>query len=232
MKLHDKLEDTLGGQWAGLYGEVVTEDCYHLQRLRFVPGVIFDIGANVGTFTRYAHELFPSAYIIAVEPDPENAAHFRKFTPPDAKIELYEIALGNGGPLFHGLTARNGSGETYLSAGLGYPLKKMQKDKSVVASSVKTLTLGEIIGFHWLEDQKTLIKIDCEGAENSIWEDSDSMNWLRRIDFIALEVHFYAQTHKEQVKVNKATLKALESLRATHDCDLEGVHFWATRKGL
>jgi hypothetical protein len=109
MKLATRLEDTLGGGWPGLYGEVVTEDCYRLRQLDFVPDIVFDIGANVGTFTRHARSLWPRAVIVAVEPDKANCAHFRKFTPMH-NIFLLEAAIGVC-DIWRCTTAANGAGE-------------------------------------------------------------------------------------------------------------------------
>lgn len=228
------LECSLNGGYKGLYGEVVTEDCYRLKQLSFVPDYIFDIGANVGIFTRYAKGLFPNARIVAVEPHAENCAVFRQHTPEQDAL-LMEYALGYG-PIFHGTTACNGSGETYLSAGLGYPEGKMVKalleGRGLEASDVPALTLYEIVSSRTVLDKKIVIKIDCEGAENTIWNDSDSMKILHRADYIAMELHNYALDGQESPKVIAATKRALRSLERTHICnyELNGVHFWATRK--
>jgi len=229
----DKLEDTLGGEYSGLYGEVVTEDTYRLRQLKFQPDLIFDIGANVGIFTRYARELFPKAKIVAVEPNPENCIHFRKFTQL-SNIFLMEYALGSGGIVYHGTTARNGSGETYLSAGLGYPADSMEvaveTQQGLEHARVPALTLAEIVEPHWARASRRLLKIDCEGAENTIWGDGASMDILRAADYVTMEVHDYALTGAEHPKVVAATLKALGSLEKTHNCQRDGVHFWATKK--
>ena len=59
------------------------------------PGVIYDIGANVGTWTCLAKSLFPSARVEAFEPLTQHAAAFRQWTaawPND--IRLHNCALG------------------------------------------------------------------------------------------------------------------------------------------
>lgn len=229
-----KLEDTLKGGFGGLYGEVVTHDCYRLRSLKFVPDVIFDIGANIGVFTRFARTLFPQALIVAVEPDPENASTFRTFTPFDPNLVLEQKALG-AGQIYHGTTHRNGSGATYLSAGLGYPKEQMDlavtMKNGLELSSVESMTLGDIVWKYWrIRPAKYLMKIDCEGAENTIWEDDSSMAALRAMDYIAMEVHWYALHGAVVEEVNKATSKALHGLGRTHNCHLDGVHFWATKR--
>ena len=75
-----ELENTLNGGYNGLYGEVVTEDCYRLKTLGFVPDVIFDLGANIGVFTRYARDMFNNAKIISVEPNLDNFENLKTFS--------------------------------------------------------------------------------------------------------------------------------------------------------
>lgn len=230
--IQSKLENTLNGGYAGLYGEVVTEDTYRLRSVQFTPELVVDIGANVGVFSRYARTLFPAAKIIAVEPDPLNAIHFRKFT-QDPGITLMEYALGSG-QIFHGTTAANGAHETYLSAGLGYPEEMMSKlasaHRGLVPSNVPSLRLTEILNRCWKPGMKTVLKIDCEGAENCIWEHQPSVALLREMDYLAIEVHTYALTGVERPEVLKATKAALDSLKPSHHCEKDGVYFWATKK--
>jgi len=229
MKLEDRIEDTLGGLWAGLQGEVVAEDCYGLRSLRFVPDVVFDVGANVGTFTRFARSLWPETKIIAVEPDPLNCAHFNKFS-LDPKTKLIPAAIGLGF-VFHATTAANGSGEVYMSPGLGYPTEKLIKDPNFEGSSVPAITLEEVILPNWKPGQKAVLKIDCEGAENSIWTHLGSMKALQSMDYVAIELHRYAADGAEQASVDEATFKALSKIRATHAwVSLEGVHFHARKE--
>jgi FkbM family methyltransferase len=220
------LEETLGGGWKGLHHEVVVEDCYRLRTLDFVPDVVFDIGANVGTFTRHARSLFPNAYIVAVEPDPENAVHWRKFTPDDVRVVLWQEAIGEG-QIYRGVTARNGSGETYLSAGLGYPAELIEKQMDLTPVPVPSARLSS---FAFYAKGQTLMKIDCEGAENFIFDHEPSRAFLHTIDYIAMEIHFYAINGSEYSKMQETILSGLCDLANTHDCHFEGVHFWARKR--
>lgn len=228
MKLEDKLENTLGGNWAGLHGEVVTFDCYGFKTLDFVPEVIFDVGANVGTFTRHARSLFPDAQIVAVEPDESNCAHFMKFTDMRG-VRLVQAALGKG-EVFRATTAANGAGEVYMSAGLGYPKGKLASDPCMRPVAVATVTLDDVVCANWKPSLRAAIKIDCEGAENHIWNHPASMRVLRAMDYIAMEIHKYAADGAEQNEVNRVTDAALASFSKTHDCWREGVHFHARLK--
>lgn len=220
-------DELLSNEYKALYGEVVTEDIYRLKRLNFVPDLVFDIGANIGIFTRYARSLWPDVRIVAVEPHPENIFEFRRLNrATDSSTVLIPQPLGTG-PIYHGTGARNGSGETYLSECLGYRNGSLKLCRT---TGMMGLSLSDIVLPHWCHEMKTVLKIDCEGAENCIWEDEASMRWLRRASYVCMEVHFYAADAEQHPVVREATLKALKSLEATHDCELDNVNFWALKR--
>ena len=59
------------------------------------PAVIYDIGANVGTWTCLAKSLFPAARIEAFEPLPQHFPKFKEWTAPwPADVRLHACALG------------------------------------------------------------------------------------------------------------------------------------------
>lgn len=230
--ISEKIEDTLNGGYAGLYGEIVTEDIYRLRQLNFIPDVIFDLGCNIGIFTRYARSLFPDSWIIAVEPNEENCEVFLKFT-HDRKNRtvLINKAIGNG-DLWHSLGARNGTGEVYLSESLGYPKDELSKvNLSIVKSDIPTIMLDELIKTTAVkENEKFIIKCDIEGNEIAIFEHEPSMDALKKADFIAIEIHDYALNGSTWQQSKDHTDKALKELEVTHDCIRDGVNFWATKK--
>lgn len=221
----DKLEDTLNGGYGGLYGEVVTEDIYGLRKLDFIPDVIYDIGANVGVFSRFARSLFPEALIIAVEPDPENVVHFRKFTNNDRTL-LLEMALGQG-QVYHATTAKNGAHEVYHTIGLGY--QELMKQDDIKKVSIPSIMLDELC-ILLDPNVKMLMKIDCEGAENFIWQHEPSMRVLRRADYIAMELHFYGMIGREIPNVIEVTEAALASFWSTHYCCRKSKVYFQARK--
>lgn len=221
------IEETLRGGYLGLYGEVVQEDIYKLKEINFIPSTIIDIGANIGVFSRYARSLFPAAKIIAIEPNKENCDLFKYFT-KDKSIILIEKAIGNG-KVWHGLTAANGSGETYLSAGIGFKETNMNLDSSMEKSDIQTITLTEIVNTYIKEDELFILKIDCEGNEHTILFDETEIQTLRKATYICAEIHFYAHTGAEWQEVQDRTHEALKSLESTHKCELDNVNFWATK---
>jgi FkbM family methyltransferase len=228
MKEVNILEETLNGGYHGLYGEVVTCDTYRLKQLQFVPDIIFDVGANVGIFSRYARTLFPKALIVALEPHPENLLYFCKFT-KDSNLILIPKALGRG-VIFRCTGAANGAGESYLSAGLGFTAQEIVNAPNVRSTTVGPITLSTFILPYLKPGMKSLLKVDCEGGENSIWGDSKSMQVLWRMDYICMELHDYSLSGAGRIKVQSATAAGLSCLESTHTCERDGVYFWAAKK--
>jgi FkbM family methyltransferase len=224
------IEETLRGGYNGLFGEVCIEDCYRLKQLKFVPDLIVDAGCNIGIFSRYARELFPNAIIVGIEAHKENYDLAKYFT-KDKSIIFINKAIGQGN-VWHGTTAANGSGETYLSEGLGYPQKSMieQDGKSIERATVETVMLDEIINTYYKDGMKAILKLDIEGAENCLWSHKPSMDAIKKIDYIAAEIHWYGIDGIEYKKVQIATRKALKELEETHITELDNVHFFAHKR--
>lgn len=240
------LEQTLNGGYAGLYGEVVTSDMYHMKDVAdivsindptyvhvkghprgfdFIPNVIFDLGANIGIFSRYARELFPEALIVAVEPDPANCAIFKQFT-SDPKIILIEKAIGKGKMVRAGQAA-NGAMEVYLSLGLGYSAADLKKYESTAIESIMLPDLKQYVK----EGDKVLCKLDIEGNETVIFNNKASMDFLKTFDYIAIELHYYASDNKKRSKVRSLTKQVLKELGKTHKTSTDhNVYFYATKK--
>jgi len=217
----------------GIYGEVVTDDCYKLRELKFTPDIVFDIGANIGTFTRFAKELWPDSLIVAVEPHEENIKDFYRLTLNSKGVFLLRSALGEGN-IWHGLGTLNGSGEMYISSGIGYYNKEMSESPNrVERADVSCIMIDKLIDDHLINGAKSIIKIDCEGSENVIWLHKPSMDALKKIDYICIELHYYALIggimYDEMVSTTNAALKEFEE---THDCRLVDNYFFALKKGI
>jgi FkbM family methyltransferase len=214
--------------YSGLHGEVVTEDIYHLRDLPFVPDLIFDIGANVGVFTRYAASLFPDAKIISVEPHPPNFESLQWDQPANAV--LLNVALGRG-KIWRPLTAANGSGECYLGEYLGFPEGAHDDRGSEAVEGIDTVTVQDLFDTYRRQGMKTVVKIDCEGAEQSIFDHEPSMEALRRAEYVAMEVHNYSSYASDNHEVRMAVQHQLDSFQPTHECSQEHVMFYALMRG-
>jgi FkbM family methyltransferase len=228
MNIVEHPSQTLNGGYGGLFGEVVTEDCYGLKKLDFVPDVIFDIGANVGIFTRYAKSLFPKAFIVAVEPDPENLIHLKKFTQLDNMVVI-SAALGTG-QIYHATGAANGAHEVYISKSLGYSTKELEGNACMKPSEVFSVSLADVFHPHVQRGDKILMKIDCEGGENCLWEDPESMALLSLVDYIAMELHYHGAHGGETERVREVTDNAINSLVETHYIERDHIYVKATKR--
>jgi FkbM family methyltransferase len=219
------IQELWNGDYKGLYGEVVTGDIYKIRQLKFTPDVIFDLGANVGTFSVFARELFPDAIIIAVEPNEQNIKYFNEYNDPvKNNINLLECAIGKG-QVYRDTKAINGSHEVYVSDFLGY--EKANEAEDLKENEVKTIMLSDICH---LSDKKYMIKIDIEGAETALFMDEPSLRIIKNADYVAIELHYFALTHEKVLEVKKVTDYFMEAMKETHDTVYEHPIFYATKR--
>lgn len=65
-----------------------------LAREEGAPDVIYDVGANVGTWARLAHSQFPHAQLHAFEPLGKHLQQLRQFAAETDKLHIHDVALG------------------------------------------------------------------------------------------------------------------------------------------
>lgn len=135
-----------------------------------VPNVIIDAGANVGMATVYFHSAFPSAKIIAIEPEArnfqilqKNAAHLEGVTTCFQALWPVKDIIRLGDP---------DQGEW------GYAV-------SEVGEHVETITPQELL--HMAGGHIDIFKIDIEGAERELF--SGNTDWLDHVGVIVIELH-------------------------------------------
>jgi FkbM family methyltransferase len=75
-------------------GHIDSLELLELLRLH-PPTVIYDVGANVGTWTLLAKALYPQAQVHAFEPLPAHTGKFRLATQTVRGVHLHEIGLGS-----------------------------------------------------------------------------------------------------------------------------------------
>ncbi len=216
---------------ASLTVEIVKRDVYKLRSImpQLHPDVVFDIGANIGVFTHYAHERFPDATIVAVEPHPENFAILKRFAPEG--VFAHNLAIGHGAitryPDVQDQPGGITGGESYISDGFGYEVPDLE-GHAVESTSISSAMLSHIRKFH-AYGQRYMVKIDCEGAENIIFAHPPSVEVLRKADFVAMELHPYWATGT--ARTDKAIAhEAAMIFSGTHRWDSEPPYFYAWRK--
>ena len=219
-----------------LYGEIITNDSYklkHLKEFGFTPDVIFDLGANIGVFTRYAIDIYPNAKIISVEPHLENFSNLTHFTKSD-NVVFINRAIGMG--IIYKLelpNLHNGTHESYVNLDVNQEKVKINateywQDCEGEKFSIKCIMPDELINKYLKNGQKSYLKLDIEGNENIIWTHKESMEVLNKIDFIAMELHFLARNWTEKDIEN--TNKMMEYFSETHDCEFIAPMFYAKKR--
>lgn len=131
------------------------------------PGVVLDLGGNIGMFAHWAHRRWPSARITSFEPDPDNLRVFRAGLDETLPIELVEAA------------AMTETGHAVLSAGTG-------AGRSVAFRSDPAPGSMPAIDIFTRLSDADLVKMDIEGGEWPILADprlSDLANVTWVIEF-------------------------------------------------
>src|SRR5271165_1212341 len=134
-------------------------------------GVLLDLGANIGMTSLWLAKNYSFTEVIAVEPDPNNAALVRQ------NLELNGIA----GQI---LEAAIGPKETMTRFEFSEisNLGKLSENGSLVP----TIGVGEIARRFGVT-RFGLIKIDIEGGEQELFD--GPIEWLARTDAIIIEFH-------------------------------------------
>jgi FkbM family methyltransferase len=134
-------------------------------------GVLLDLGANIGMTSVWLTKKFAFTQVIAVEPDPGNAALLRQ------NLDLNKI---NGQVLEAAIGPQDGI------ARFNYSNISNQGQLSENGSPVPMLSVDTIIKkFEVIKFG--LVKIDIEGGEQALFEGPTA--WLGRTDAIVIEFH-------------------------------------------
>jgi FkbM family methyltransferase len=145
-----------------------------------VPGVIFDIGANIGIAAIYFAKLFPDSRIYSFEPVPGNFDILKKNTAPYPNISAYRMALGKKDSrmkMSGSDSAVNLGGYSFHRLGVNEEVK-VEVDVRSPSSIMKELKVGKI----------DLIKVDTEGSEYDILTAIDP-EILSSVKWITGELH-------------------------------------------
>jgi FkbM family methyltransferase len=131
--------------------------------------LILDLGANVGFASLYFRRSWPSATVVAVEPDAGNVEMVRKNAP---NAEVIHAAIASK-PCKIKIANANAEAWAYRT--------EEAKDGDIDA-----VTIGGILD-NKPDHQPFICKIDIEGAEKELF--SQNVGWIRRFPIIAIELH-------------------------------------------
>ena len=155
--------------------DVFTEKEYDIN-LTEEPKTIIDCGANIGLATAFFKNKYPKATVIAVEPELSNfeilVKNTENFTDvhclnygvwnKSAILDVQDVGLGNWG---------------YITNEVSVETEK----------TIKALSITEIIRKYKL-DSIDILKIDVEGSEREIFQDSTE-EWLPKVKVLIIELH-------------------------------------------
>jgi FkbM family methyltransferase len=140
------------------------------------PKTIVDAGANIGTASSYFAQRYPDANIYALEPDPTN----------------YEMLCMNVAhlprvmPIRAALWSRQGKVRLVTDGRHQSEIEVSEPQMDDDRGQVECLSILDLCEERQLASID-LLKIDVEGAEKQIMEDSAS--WIERVAVIAIELH-------------------------------------------
>jgi FkbM family methyltransferase len=157
-----------------MINEIVVEDTYGLKNIDNLKiETIIDIGANLGVFSKFARQRFPKARIIALEAVSDTFLSLKENLKND-NIEIYNMALGDGSPLFLN-QCKDHSGANQLN-------------KTNIGEPIQSFKLWEI--FEKLNiNNSYMIKMDIEGSEMFLYEDKKSHKILNKSEYFTMEYH-------------------------------------------
>lgn len=140
------------------------------------PGLIIDCGANAGYASVSLLERYPNAEVIAVEPDPGNAAIARQNLAPYAdRATLVEAAIWSRSVDLRVLRGSFGDGREWSF--------QVAECPPHVTPDVAGIGLADLIDGRTVE----LLKIDIERGEIELF--GGSCPWLALVRNIVIELH-------------------------------------------
>lgn len=156
---------------ANVFWQVFVEGDYDFP-IDFEPTVIVDAGAHIGYASLYMLHRFPQVKIIAVEPEPSNAALYGKNLATRPNVTLHQAALWRDNT--H-LNIENPDADSW-----SFRVEESNDD----SQGVKAITVMDILADTGHID---ILKLDIEGAEKELF--SGDSNWLDKVKMVILELH-------------------------------------------
>lgn len=200
--------------------------------------ILFDVGANVGEYSKLLTTLFPASAVYSFEALPATFNILTNNINQDKRIRCFNWALG----------ARPEK-RTIYSEGAGsglstfYPIDEIIAEDRLSEVKVSTTTIDSFCQENGI-NKIDLLKIDVEGAELDVLIGAERMITERRISFIQFEFgknHIKSGSHLYDFfkllsdynisRVLKNGLRPLQKYQATHEIYLSA-NYLAEQKNL
>jgi FkbM family methyltransferase len=164
-----------------VFRQIFLDEEYASLRTISSPRLILDLGANVGYSSAYFLSCFPTASVVAVEPDPNNYEVCRKNLAPYA--DRAKVVLGAVWSKRCKLVlSRFGDGHEHEWATQVHEGGSNGNEATVEAWNVSDLL--QLVGRRKID----LLKVDIERSELEIFSGSTS-SWLPEVGNICIELH-------------------------------------------
>ena len=180
-------EGSLGDRAAFCHVFIADEYDFLLSRIS-AGDVVIDAGANIGCFAlRAALRVGPRGVVIAVEPEPSNVACLKGNIQLNAMSNVIVVERALDG--VHDKTVHViGTGTTARVEETGTVIDVYDRTAGISRTAVRTTTLDEVIKDLSIE-RLDAIKMDIEGAENSVFSTASTSSALGIATTVAVEVH-------------------------------------------
>jgi FkbM family methyltransferase len=140
-----------------------------------MPRIIVDAGANIGAASIYFAKRYPTATILALEPEASNFALLRKNCLHLPQVIPVQAALW---PQPAMLTVADSEAEKWA-----FTVRPRLGEEAVV----RGITVDDLMR-EFSVDRIDLLKLDIEGAEKELFGHAPA-EWLRHVSVIAIELH-------------------------------------------
>jgi FkbM family methyltransferase len=183
----------------------------HRNKARLQGGILFDVGANHGAYSRFLHELAPTARIVAFEPHPSTFARLRDLMTDAPAVRLINQAMGEASGRLTLYDFRSSDGSTQAS--LSKAAVALYSN-DIVAHAVDCTTIdGFMLEFGI--DRIDLLKIDTEGHDLAVLRGARDALRQRRIGMIQFE---FIPANIATGVTMKGFFEALEGYRISRLC--------------
>ena len=178
-----------------VYEKVFLEQEYRFEILS-PPRIIVDAGAHIGLASVYFANRYPAARIIAIEPEKDNFELLKKNVAPYRTITPVHAGLWSDN---HDISLFDPSGGSW-----GFATSENTDSASIgrFCHTVSGITVERLMEDFKI-DRIDILKMDIEGTEKELFNDSSS--WLANVDALIIELHerlrpgcsrnFYNQTN-------------------------------------
>lgn len=157
--------------------QILIEEHYDM-RCRTVPKVILDAGANIGLSAVFFANKYPEATIIALEPELSNFRLLQKNVAPYPQIKPLHAALWKENRQINLIDPCQGHH--------GFQTVEGSPGEGAQPGLVQALTVDVIMSSMGL-NAVDLLKIDIEGAEKEVFE--NSAKWIDKVEMVMAELH-------------------------------------------